>query len=91
MYHIIEHIKELVTKEDRAELQRCKDFNEYAKQRIFECLTEVGPVSDTEHADIFVKVDLLDDSAASKVTPDFSREEAFRFFSDTYSSTPQGV
>ena len=52
MYHIIEHIiKEL------AELQRCKDLNQYAKQRIFECSTEVGPVSDTEHADIFVKVD----------------------------------
>ena len=57
MYHIIEHIKELGTEEDKAELQRCKHFNQYAKQRIFECLTEVGPVSDTEHADIFVKVD----------------------------------
>ena len=33
--------------------------------------------------------ELLDDSAASKVTPDFSREEAFCFFSDTYSSTPK--
>ena len=33
--------------------------------------------------------ELLDDSAASKVTPEFSKEEAFRFFSDTYRSTPK--
>ena len=62
MYHIIEHI--IGTEEDKAELQRCKDFNQYAKQRIFECLTEVGPVSDTEHADIFVKVDSQYDNYA---------------------------
>jgi len=33
--------------------------------------------------------ELLDDNAASKVTPEFSKEETFRFFSDTYSSTPK--
>ena len=33
--------------------------------------------------------ELLDDSAASKVMPDFSEDEAFHFFSDTYSSTPK--
>ena len=33
--------------------------------------------------------ELLDDTAASKVTPEFLKEEAFSFFSDTYSSTPK--
>ena len=58
-YHIIEHIiKELGTEEDKAELQRYKaDFDQYAKRRIFECLPEFGPVSDADHADIFVKLD----------------------------------
>ena len=58
-YQIIEHIiKSLGTEEDKAELQRYKkDFNQYAKRRIFECLPEFGPVSDADHADIFVKVD----------------------------------
>ena len=58
-YHIIEHIiKELGTEEDQAELQRYKeDFNQYAKRRIFECQSEFGPLSDADHADVFVKVD----------------------------------
>ena len=58
-YHIIEHIiKELGTEEDKAELQRYKeDFNQYAKRRIFECQSEFGPLSDADHADVFVKVD----------------------------------
>ena len=58
-YHIIEHIiKELGTDEDKAELQRYKDdFNQYAKRRIFEWLPEFGPVSDADHADVFVKLD----------------------------------
>ena len=63
-YHILEHIiKELGTEEDKAELQRYKDyFNQYAKKRIFECLPEFGPVSDIDHADIFVKLDSLYDN-----------------------------
>ena len=58
-YHIIEHIiKALGTEEDKAELQRYKeDFNQYAKRRVFESPPEFGPVSDADHADIFVKVD----------------------------------
>ena len=58
-YHMIEHIiEELGTEEDKAELQRYKeDFNQYAKRRIYESLPEFGPVSDADHADIFVKVD----------------------------------
>ena len=58
-YHVIEHIiKELGTEEDKAVLRRYKeDFIQYAKRRIFECLPEFGPISDADHADIFVKVD----------------------------------
>ena len=58
-YHILEHIiKELGTEQDKAELQRYKnDFNQYAKRRIFQCLSEFGPESDTYHADIFMKLD----------------------------------
>ena len=59
-YHVIEHIiKELGTETNKVALQRYKeDFNQYAKRRIFECLPEFGPVSDADHADVFVKVDL---------------------------------
>ena len=58
-YHIIEHIvKALGSKKDKARLRRYKeDFIQYAKRRIFESLPEFGPVSDTDHADIFVKLD----------------------------------
>ena len=51
-------MKELGTKEDKERLQTYKeDFSQYAKRRIFECQPEFGPVSDTDHADIFVKLD----------------------------------
>ena len=58
-YHIVEHIiKMLGTKEDRAGLWMYKEFfDKYAKRRIFECWPEFGPVSDANHADVFVKVD----------------------------------
>ena len=58
-YQIIKHIvTTLGTEEDKAGLQRYIDkFNQYAKRRIFECLPEFGPVSDADHADIFVKLD----------------------------------
>ena len=58
-YHVIEHIiKTLGTEEDKAGLQSySKHFNEYAKRRIFECQAEFGTLSDTDHADIFVKLD----------------------------------
>ena len=58
-YHVIEHIiKTVGTEENRAGLQRYKEtFNQYAKRRVFECLPEFGPVSDADHADIFVKLD----------------------------------
>ena len=58
-YHIIEHIiEELGAKEDKDRLKTYKeDFNQYAKRRIFQCQSEFGPVSDADHADIFVKLD----------------------------------
>ena len=58
-YHIIEYIIEaLCTAEDKAKLQKYKeDFNQYAKRRIFECPLEFGPVSNIDHADIFVIMD----------------------------------
>ena len=58
-YHILEQIiEELGTEKDKAELLNYKeDFKQYAKRRIFECLPEFGPVSNIDHADIFVKLD----------------------------------
>ena len=58
-YHILEHIiEELGAEEDKSRLQTYKEhFNQYAKRKIFECPSEIGPVSDTDHADIFVKLD----------------------------------
>ena len=58
-YDIVDQIiTELGTDEDRQELQKYKDdFQVYAKRRIYECLPQFGPVSESDHADIFVKVD----------------------------------
>ena len=58
-YHIIEHIiEELGTEDDKAKLQRYKDdFNQYAKRRVRKCMPEFGPLSDSDHAEIFVKLD----------------------------------
>ena len=58
-YQLIEHIiKTLGTRNDKAKLWRYKkDFNQYTKRRFFESLPEFGPVSDADHADVFVKLD----------------------------------
>ena len=58
-YDILDQIiTELGTEEDKRELQKYKDnFQMYAKRRIYECSPQFGPVSETHHADIFVKVD----------------------------------
>ena len=58
-YHIIEHIIEVVgTEEDKARLKSYKNnFKQYAERRIFKSPPEFGPLSDTDHADIFVKLD----------------------------------
>ena len=58
-YHIIEHIITVCgTREDKDNLQRYKkDFDQYAKRRIFECNPQFGSESEMDHADVFVKVD----------------------------------
>ena len=63
-YHIIEHIiGQLGNEEDKDRLIQYKEkFNEYAKRRIFECPSVFGPISDTDYADIFVKVDSMYDN-----------------------------
>ena len=58
-YDIVEHIINVLgTPEDKTELQRYKeDFYQYTSRRVYECIPQFGPVSKTNHADIFVKVD----------------------------------
>ena len=72
-YHIIQHIiEELGTEEDKAGLQSYKkEFNEYAKRRVFESLPEFGPVSDADHADIFMKVDAQYENFTAAQIEDF--------------------
>ena len=75
-YQVIEYIvKELGTEEDKAVLQRYKEnFNQYAKRRIFESLPKLGPVSGTDHADIFVKLDSQFDSYTVAEVEQFRRK-----------------
>ena len=58
-YHVIEHIITVCgTREDKENLLKYKEkFDEYAKRRIFECHPCFGPESETDHTDVFVKVD----------------------------------
>ena len=58
-YQLIEHIiKEFGTRNDKTMLQKYKkEFDQYAKRRIFECPPEFGPVIDADCADVFVKID----------------------------------
>ena len=87
-YHILEHIiEELGTEQDKAELQRYKeDFNQYVKRRIFECLPEFGPVSSTDHADIFVKVDSQYENYSVAQIEDFRHK-----LSEILGVSPQGI
>ena len=75
-YQLIEHIiKALGTKEDGNRLQRYKEeFNQYAKRRIFECLPKFGPVSDADHADLFVKLDSQYDNYTVAEIEEFRRK-----------------
>ena len=87
-YHILEHIiEELGSEEDKAELQKYKEnFNQYVKRRIFECLPEFGPVSDTDHADIFVKVDSQYENYTVAQIEDFRHK-----LSEILGVSPQGI
>ena len=60
-YHVIEHIvDELGTNQDKFELQNYKkEFAEYSKRRIYECLPVYGSVSKDGHIDLVLKVDLV--------------------------------
>ena len=75
-YQVIEYIvKELGTEKDKAVLQTYKEnFNQYAKRRIFESLPKLGPVSGTDHADIFVKLDSQFDSYTVAEVVQFRRK-----------------
>lgn len=87
-YHIIEHIIEVLgTKKDKDNLQNYKkQFNQYAKRRIFECPPQFGPVSETDHADLIVKLD----SQYDKYT--VTELEKFRCqLSKTFHVSPKGV
>ena len=72
-YHIIEHIiTELGTEEDNQNLQTYKEqFDQYAKRRIYECLPWFGPISETGHVDVFVKVDSKYDNFSVKEVESF--------------------
>ena len=58
-YHVIEHIVEgLGTDKDRVELQNYeREFDEYAKRRVYECPPVYGPKSDADHADLVFMLD----------------------------------
>ena len=58
-YHILEHIISVFgTEKDNENLQWYKkQFEEYAKRRMYECLPQFGPACETGYADVFVKVD----------------------------------
>ena len=58
-YHIIKHIITTCgAKKDKHNLRRySKKFDQYAKRRVFECHPQFGSESETDHADVFVKVD----------------------------------
>ena len=77
----------LGTDEDKAELQNYKDkFDQYARRRIFECRPHFGPESETDHADIFVKLDSRYDNYTVAETKGFCRK-----LSETLHLSPQGV
>lgn len=58
-YEIIEElVKALGDKEDERNLSKyTEDFNEYAKRKVYECPTELSPVTETGQAIIYVTLD----------------------------------
>ena len=87
-YDIIEHIiAALGTEEDKANLQSYKEtFDRYAKRRIYECGPHFGPVSDNDHADVFVKVDSRYDNYTVEEIKGFCNK-----LSETLHVSSQGV
>ena len=74
-YDIIDLIiNDLGTEEDKQELQKYKDeFQLYAKRRIYQCLPQFGPVSETGQTNIFVKVDAHYESYTVQELRDFQQ------------------
>ena len=72
-YHVIEHIvSELGTDQDKTELQNYKkEFDQYSKRRIFECLPVFGPVSEANHADLVLKIDSVYEKFTVEELEDF--------------------
>ena len=67
-------INDLGTEEDKQELQKYKDeFQLYAKRRIYQCLPQFGPVSETGQTNIFVKVDAHYESYTVQELRDFQQ------------------
>ena len=60
-YHVIEHIvSKLGTDQDKAELRNYKEeFDRYSKRRVYECLPVFGPVSEADHVELHLKIDLV--------------------------------
>ena len=87
-FDIIEHIITVLgTEEDKANLQNYKNrFDQYAKRRIYECGPHFGPVSDTDHADLFVKVDSRYDNYTVEEIKGFCNK-----LSDVLQVSSQGV
>ena len=87
-YDIIGHIITVLgTEEDKANLQSYKNkFDQYAKRRIYECGPHFGPVSDTNHADVFVKVDSRYDNYTVEEIKGFCNK-----LSDVLQVSSQGV
>ena len=58
-YHVIEHIVDkLGTEHDKSELQNYKKaFDEYSKRRIYECPPVYGPMSNSDHINLVLKLD----------------------------------
>ena len=72
-YHVIEHIvSKLGTDQDKDELQNYKDeFDHYSKRRVYECLPVFGPVSETNHADLVLKLDSVYEQFTVEAVEDF--------------------
>ena len=72
-YHVIEHIvNKLGTDQDKDELQNYKDeFDRYSKRRVYECLPVFGSVSETNHADLVLKLDSVYEQFTVEAVEDF--------------------
>ena len=87
-YHVIEHIVDgLGTDQDRVELQNYKkEFNEYAKRRVYECRPVYGSISKADHAELVLKVD----SVYEKFTVTELKKFEYRL-SKLFGVSPQSV